>query len=373
MTIKKINIVKNDKIGENMARKPIDKNIRSNVWRRYWGSNMEGYCWVCGRSIQVEMFECGHIISAANKGGDDVLNLVPICGSCNKGMGKENLLDYKKRAFSHINVSSLVQPESSTIYKEKDVISRSTIMTAVPIDNDIEEQRQGTMIAQPVDEDLPEKDKRERYGEYVSAVQKILPDIKKMISSNKGKEIKFGAMDIAKDLGEDFIDKSPTTIYWGLKYVLFKERIVVDMSTRSGEKFLIMRNATPDDKLPPSLAKYLEQDNVSKEISEGIKKKMSSGELRDMLKDLPTSLGNTLEVYYYILDGLTRIDATNFVAKRKDVTPSTISSSYTRSLEKSTSEIDILIQPENNKKFKNILIDKFPEHVDKINEFFSNM
>lgn len=263
--------------------------------------------------------------------------------------------------------------EIEKIVEEKGEIKEKTKLTAKPIDNDIADQRQGMMIAQPIDEDLSEKDKRERYGEYSLAIQRILPDIKKMISSNKGKEIKFRTTDIAKDLGEDFIDKNPTTIYWGLKYVLFKERIVVDSSTRSGEKFLVMRNATPDDKLPPSLAKYLEPDDISRDVSEGIKKKMSSGELRDMLKDLPTPLGHTLEVYYCILDGLTRIDATNFVAKRKDVTSSTISSSYTRSLEKSTSEIDILMQPENNKKFKNILIDKFPEHVDKINEFFNNI
>lgn len=60
--------------------------------------------------------------------------------------------------------------------------------------------------------------------------------------------------DIAKDLGNDFVDKDPGTIYWGLKYVLFQEGIVVGMAThRSGEKMLTMRYANKSDILPPSL------------------------------------------------------------------------------------------------------------------------
>lgn len=42
-----------------MARKGIDKNIRDNVWRRYWGSSTEGQCWVCGRHIEIGNFDCG--------------------------------------------------------------------------------------------------------------------------------------------------------------------------------------------------------------------------------------------------------------------------------------------------------------------------
>lgn len=99
------------KIEANITRKPIDKNIRHIVWRRYWGNSMDGQCWVNGIPIQVENFECGHIISVANGGDDNILNLIPLCRGCNLGMKEENLFDYKKRYFSHINVPSLVQPE----------------------------------------------------------------------------------------------------------------------------------------------------------------------------------------------------------------------------------------------------------------------
>lgn len=61
-----------------------------------------------------------------------------------------------------------------------------------------------------------------------------------------------------------------------------------------------------------------------KDTLSGMKKKISSVELRCMIKDLPSSLGHTLEVYYHVLGGLSRTDATNLVAKRKDITSSTI-------------------------------------------------
>lgn len=100
-------------------RKTIDKNIRNNVWRRYWGGNMDGKCWVCERPIEVGMFECGHIVSKSKGGNDNILNLIPICRGCNSGMKEENLLDYKKRAYAHIRVNSLVHPKHSKQFIEE--------------------------------------------------------------------------------------------------------------------------------------------------------------------------------------------------------------------------------------------------------------
>ncbi len=228
--------------GEDRVRKPIPKHIREAVWRRYWGNKKDGKCWICERVIGDDIFECGHIIASSKGGGDDVLNLVPICGACNKGMGTENLLDHKKRYWSHINVftDTGVQPEG-----------------------------------------------------WIAGVETVPP---------------------------------------------------------------------------PSIIKP-EQSEKTDEI----KKKMSSKVLINMLKDLPNYLGYTLEVYYYTLDGLTRNDATNMVANRKGITPSTVVSSYTRQLGMSASEIDTIMQPGNEKKFKKTLIVQFPEYIDKINEFFNNI
>lgn len=89
-------------------RKPVDAAMRMYIWRRFWGSNMDGQCLVCGIKTIVEDFEAGHIESVANNGGDDITNFAPICGGCNSGMRTENMKDYKKRVYPHVHVKSLV-------------------------------------------------------------------------------------------------------------------------------------------------------------------------------------------------------------------------------------------------------------------------
>lgn len=103
--------------------------------------------------------------------------------------------------------------------------------------------------------------KGEKYGKYAATVPKILPDIESLIDSAKDGKVRLKNSDVAKEMGADFAKKNPTSIYWGLKFVLFPHGIYVDTGThQSGEKLLVMRRATKEDKLPPSLAKYLEVD-----------------------------------------------------------------------------------------------------------------
>lgn len=105
------------------------------------------------------------------------------------------------------------------------------------------------------------KTKGEKYGKYAVAVTKSVPWIKEQISGSKDGTIRIKAADLAKEMGGDFAKKNPTSIYWGLKYVLFNEGIVVDTGThKSGDKLLLMRLGTEEDKLPPSLSKYLDKD-----------------------------------------------------------------------------------------------------------------
>ena len=59
-----------------------------------------GPCFVCGTDIHLLQFECGHVISHIDSGLLTVENLRPICGSCNKSMGTQNLWDYKIKFFS---------------------------------------------------------------------------------------------------------------------------------------------------------------------------------------------------------------------------------------------------------------------------------
>src|SRR3989338_900510 len=68
------------------ARKPIDKNIRSLVWNKYNGNSLAGKCYVCKRPITHDHFEIGHNKAVAKGGKDNITNLRPICGPCNRGM-----------------------------------------------------------------------------------------------------------------------------------------------------------------------------------------------------------------------------------------------------------------------------------------------
>ena len=105
------------------------------------------------------------------------------------------------------------------------------------------------------------KTKGEKYGKYGIAIQKTVPWIKEQIAGSKDGVIRIKTVDLSKEMGGDFAKKNPTSIYWGLKYVLFNEGIVVDTGThKSGDKLLVMRLGTEEDKLPPSLQKYIERD-----------------------------------------------------------------------------------------------------------------
>lgn len=58
-----------------------------------------GPCYVCQKEVHIFEFECGHVISHADGGNLDVGNLRPVCGSCNKSMGKTFLFDYVREKF----------------------------------------------------------------------------------------------------------------------------------------------------------------------------------------------------------------------------------------------------------------------------------
>ncbi len=101
--------------------------------------------------------------------------------------------------------------------------------------------------------------KGEKYGKYAIAVQKHLTWLKESIGDSKDGCIRMKVKDFAKELGKEFETKNETSIYWALKYVMFNEGVVVETGTsKAGDKLLLMRLATDEDKLPPSLSKFLE-------------------------------------------------------------------------------------------------------------------
>lgn len=103
------------------------------------------------------------------------------------------------------------------------------------------------------------KTKGEKYGKYAQAIAKDVAWLKDQVDTSPDKKIRLKVRDIAKEMGPEFDKKSDTAIYWGLKFVLFHEGMVVDTGTaKDKSKLLVMRMATAEDKLPPSLSKVLE-------------------------------------------------------------------------------------------------------------------
>jgi hypothetical protein len=103
------------------------------------------------------------------------------------------------------------------------------------------------------------KTKGEKYGKYAQSIAKEVTWLIGQITDSPDKKIRIKTRDMANAMGGDFVTKSDTAIYWGLKFVLFHEGIVVDTGTAKDKiKLLVMRMGTPKDKLPPSLTKVIE-------------------------------------------------------------------------------------------------------------------
>ena len=108
------NKFKKEKPKEN-SRTSIPKSLKNKVWNEYIGKEKgTGICLCCGVEIDSKKFDCGHI-EAVNKGGKTVLeNLRPICSTCNKSMGDQNLFEFKEKYF----------PEEKVIPEEKNPYAR---------------------------------------------------------------------------------------------------------------------------------------------------------------------------------------------------------------------------------------------------------
>ena len=89
-------------------KKKISRPLRRKVWNTHIGVDKgQTKCWCC-KEVTLDQggdWEAGHIISTANllkEGKEDdisVSNLRPICSSCNKSMGSQNMNDYIKEYY----------------------------------------------------------------------------------------------------------------------------------------------------------------------------------------------------------------------------------------------------------------------------------
>ena len=134
---------------------------------------------------------------------------------------------------------------------------------------------------------------------------------------------------------------------------------------------LLKNHAQPFEDTPNSvLRRLLISGNSKKTHSIGSEKIITSP---NFPSGLPTALQQILEVIYLVVkQGYTRNDATNFVAKRRDVFPQTVIDKYCRQLNKKAYEIDILIE-QNLTAFKALLQNNFGNHKTYIETFFKEL
>jgi len=89
---------------------------------------------------------------------------------------------------------------------------------------------------------------------------------------------------------------------------------------------------------------------------------------------IPIALQHILEVIHLVKKrGLSRVDATKAVSKRHKVRRETVLDKYGRQLDKTTSEVDRLLEDRNLQDFKSILTKKFQHNKNVIESFFSDL
>jgi len=92
------------------------------------------------------------------------------------------------------------------------------------------------------------------------------------------------------------------------------------------------------------------------------------------IEGLPKSLSQILEVVYEIeVNGYSRIQATNRVARKRGTAPQTITDKYCRQLGKRAHEIDELLAEPGYPSFKDLLRSKFSGHRSIIDMYFDSM
>ena len=118
--------MKKEKEEVKKVRKTIPKSLKNIVWDKHIGKEKGlGECDVCKCEIDSKKFDCGHIVSVKNGGETNETNLLPICATCNKSMGIENLNEFKQKYFKGnqyktVEYENLVHEYISTMVKTSD-------------------------------------------------------------------------------------------------------------------------------------------------------------------------------------------------------------------------------------------------------------
>ena len=84
-----------------VAREPIPRAVREQVWLKHMGKKYEGKCRVswCNNTINVYDFTLGHNKPVSKGGSNKISNLQPICSRCNTSMSNKYTIDDWNKAF----------------------------------------------------------------------------------------------------------------------------------------------------------------------------------------------------------------------------------------------------------------------------------
>lgn len=78
-------------------KKSIPKQMRIDLWENYFGDMRIGKCFCCDKKLNYDHFEAGHVMSKSSGGCNTLSNLRIVCKVCNRDMGIQNMMEYKKK------------------------------------------------------------------------------------------------------------------------------------------------------------------------------------------------------------------------------------------------------------------------------------
>ena len=139
------------------SRVSIPKAVKDTIWDQSFGKEAGiGKCYCCTGEINSKKFDCGHIISVANSGTNNIDNLKPICSTCNKSMGTANMEEFKMDYFSKMEkCRSCKDSVIECDMKYKEINEKSRGPKSVGIRNDM---RMNTVCNGCITRNLPTND-----------------------------------------------------------------------------------------------------------------------------------------------------------------------------------------------------------------------
>lgn len=100
------------------------------------------------------------------------------------------------------------------------------------------------------------------FRKYFEVVERagMIKWIKESIESRPDRTVVAKVSDVAKEMGPTFEMSHFTTVYTGLKYVLFQDDVILGLGFhRDGDRVFIMKEKKPGDKLPSSYKRIEER------------------------------------------------------------------------------------------------------------------